>query len=180
LTRWELPVALEASGEFVLCEEGGLIADRGDALTSFDFTGSVVWRAGVGRVFGVPAVGETMMVVATEDPAGLAVLDRATGRILWQIPLERAPTTGPVLRKAVVYVGSKSGLAAFRLVDGGLLWKTGGGAAVGPLTLHKGRLAYIRVREEKSGEEKSGAGTLPAPQTVASRLWLLLEFFEFL
>jgi outer membrane protein assembly factor BamB len=167
LTRWELPVASEASGEFVLWEEGGLIADRGESLSCFDLAGTVVWRADVGHVYGVPAVDDTMMVVATRDPAALAALDRATGRILWQIPLERAPTSGPVLHKATVFLGRQQGVAAFRLLDGGLLWETGGGPPAGPLAWRKGRLAYVRIPAKKGGEENSeeanhGGGILPA------------------
>jgi len=169
VVRWELSVASEAPGEFVLWEDGGLIANRSDAVTCFDFDGSVVWTSEVGRVRSVPAVGETMTVVVTDDPARLTALDLTTGRMLWQTALDDTPATGPVLCKAAVCVGSQSGVTAFRLVDGGLLWESQGGTPVGPLTLRKGRLAYVRVPNDAGESARAELVIMDADSGKVSR-----------
>ncbi len=141
--KWKLPVADDAPGEFVLTDEGGLIADGSPSqLKAFDAAGKVTWVATCGNVCGMPVASEAFVVVATDNPGSLCVLDRPTGRELWRLPLDAAPTAAPVVRKSTIYLGTPAGVAAMRLADGVLIWEAKGGAPGAPLVLAKNRLAY--------------------------------------
>jgi len=176
-TRWTLPVGPGASGLFVLGEEGdGLVVDTADGLGCFDLEGNVRWRAEIGRAEGLPAFHEAMVVAATGDPPALVLLDRPTGKTLWRIALETAPTTGPVPWKDAIYLGTESGAAAFRLLDGARLWAAGGGPPATPLTLRRGTLAYVSTGAElvlmdaESGEVRQRvAGAAAAVPPLVSR-----------
>ncbi|MGA2064956.1 MAG: PQQ-binding-like beta-propeller repeat protein [Thermoguttaceae bacterium] len=141
--RWKLPVAADAPGEFVLLEHGGLVADGPQQLSCFSENGEVAWRAECGAVCGVPAASEALLAVATDRPPALLVLDCPSGATLWRMPLEAAPTAPPLVRKNTVYLGTKSGVAAFRLADGGRIWEAKSGPPSTPLVLAKNRLAYV-------------------------------------
>jgi outer membrane protein assembly factor BamB len=143
--QWKLPVAADASGEFVLLDHGGLLADGRQQLTCFGETGEVAWRAECGAVSGVPAAGDCLLAVATEHPPALLVLDRPTGEVLWRLALDSAPTAPPLLRKNAIYLGTQSGVAALRLADGERIWQSQGGPPSTPLVLAKNRLAYINA-----------------------------------
>jgi len=146
--KWMLRVAADGPGEFVLTDEGGLIADGPGQLTAFDSSGQVIWRADCGGVFGMPMISEAFVVVATDQPAGLSVLDRPTGRTLWRLPLDAAPSAAPLVRKNIIYLGTPAGVAALRLADGGRIWEATGGAPSAPLVLVKNRLAYTTAAGE--------------------------------
>ena len=145
--RWKLPVAADASGEFVLLDGDGLIADGPRQLTCFHENGEVAWRAECGAVCGVPATSDALLAVATEQPPALLVLDRPSGATLWRVPLDAAPTAPPLVRNTI-YLGMKSGVAAFRLLDGGRLWEAKSGPPSTPLVLAKNRLAYVTAAGE--------------------------------
>lgn len=147
--KWKLPVADDAPGEFVLTDEGGLIADVSPSqLKAFDAAGKVTWVATCGNVYGMPVASEAFVVVATDNPGALCVLDRPTGRELWRLPLDAAPTAAPVVRKSTIYLGTPAGVAALRLADGVLIWEAKGGAPGSPLVLAKNRLAYTTAGGE--------------------------------
>jgi outer membrane protein assembly factor BamB len=117
-----------------------------------------------------------MVVAATEDPPALILLDRPTGKTLWRIALEAAPTTGPVPWKDAIYLGTGAGVAAFRLLDGERTWETDSGSPATPLTLRRGTLAYVSTGSElilvdaESGEVRDRvAGALPAVPPLVSR-----------
>jgi len=141
--KWTLRVSDDASGEFVLTDEGGLIADGSPTqLKAFNAAGRVQWSAPCGSVIGLPVASEAFVVVATDQPPGIGVLDRWTGRELWRLTLDAAPTAAPVVRKNTIYLGTSKGVAALRLADGGRLWEAPAGAPGAPLVLAKTRLAY--------------------------------------
>jgi outer membrane protein assembly factor BamB len=147
--RWKLPVAAEASGEFVLMDHGGLIADGPQQLTCFRESGEVAWRSDCGAVCGVPAASDALLAVATDRPPALLVLDRGApdsrvgGATLWRMPLDAAPTAPPLVRKNAIYVGTQAGIAALRLADGQRLWEAKSGTPSTPLVLVKNHLAYV-------------------------------------
>jgi outer membrane protein assembly factor BamB len=169
--QWTLPVSTDGSGEFVLTDDGGLLAD-GDRLIAFDQernprweeraptqyreslrkasdkAGKIRWEAPCGRVLGIPVVSEGLIVLATTQPAGLCVLDRPTGRELWRQTLDAAPAAAPVLRKQCILLGTTAGIRALNLADGALLWQSASGAPGAPLVLLKGRLAYTTTGGE--------------------------------
>jgi outer membrane protein assembly factor BamB len=140
--KWRVPVDAEASGEFVLTDEGLLVADVPDGLTAFTRGGATAWRTRCGEVLGMPCAAGPLAVAAVGGPAGVLVLDGATGRQLWRAPLESAAAAGPVVRKNVICVGTPAGVAALSLADGRRLWETAGGAPGAPLALLKSGLAY--------------------------------------
>ena len=187
--RWTLPVAADASGQFVLLDNGsvpadrrpeqacavpatvcvgqgaagtdplracpeacsglrGLIADGPQQLTCFRENGEVAWRAECGAVSGVPAASDALLVVATERPPALLVLDRPSGATLWRVPLDAAPTAPPLVRKTTIYVGTKSGVVALRLVDGERVWEAKSGPPSSPLVLATNRLVYVTAAGE--------------------------------
>ena len=173
--RWTLPVAAEASGEFVLLDHDGLIADGPHQLTCFHENGEVAWRADCGAVCGVPACSEALLAVATQEPPALLVLDRASGTTLWRVGLDAAPTASPLVRKNTIYLGTPSGVAARRLADGGRLWETTSGPPSTPLVLAKDRLVYVTASGElvvvslEGGRlEKSLAGARPGIAPLAA------------
>ena len=47
-----------------------------------------------------------------------------------------------------IYLGTKSGVAALRLADGGRIWEAKGGPPSTPLVLAKNRLAYVTAAGE--------------------------------
>jgi outer membrane protein assembly factor BamB len=175
--RWELSVGAGASGQFVLGEEGdGLLVDAANGLACFDLEGNVRWRAEVGRVQGLPAFQESMVVVATEDPPALLLLDRPTGLTLWHTDLPAAPATGPVPDKDTIYLGTGIGVAAFHLVDGSQIWEAPSGTPTGPLTLDRGTLAYVNSDSElvlvdaaTGAPRERVAGALPVVPPLVSR-----------
>jgi outer membrane protein assembly factor BamB len=145
--QWKLPVDTAASGEFVLTEDGGLIADGPRQLTFFRGNGEVLWRAECGAVYGAPAWTEALVVVATDSPPALQVLDRPSGQVLWRMDLDKAPTAPPLVRKNAIYLGTAAGVEALSLADGELLWKAVGTPPSTRLVLAKDRLAYVGKEE---------------------------------
>ncbi len=141
--KWKLPVAPDAPADFVLTDEGGLIADGPRRLTAFDGSGRVTWQADCGGVCGMPVTSDAFVVVATDRPPALLVLDRPSGRALWRLSLDAAATAAPLVRKNVIYLGTPQGVAALRLADGERIWETAGGRPAAPLVLAKNRLAYV-------------------------------------
>jgi outer membrane protein assembly factor BamB len=146
--RWKLPVAADASGEFVLLDRGGLIADGPQQLTCFRENGEVAWRTDCGKVCGVPAASDALLAAATERPPALLVLDRPSGATLWRMPLDTAPTAPPLIHKNTIYLGTKSGVTALGLADGGRIWEAKSGPPSTPLVLAKNRLAYVTAAGE--------------------------------
>jgi outer membrane protein assembly factor BamB len=178
--RWKLPVAADASGEFVLLDRGGLVADGPQQLTCFHETGEVAWRADCGAVCGVPAGSDALLAVATDRPPALLVLDRPSGATLWRVALGAPPTAPPLVRKNTIYLGTNAGVAAFRLVDGGRRWQAKGGPPSTPLVLAKNRLAYVNaagemvlVGLEDGRVEKTLSGARPGIAPLAASGTLL-------
>jgi outer membrane protein assembly factor BamB len=146
--RWTLPVATDASGAFVLLDDGGLIVDESNRLTFFRDSGEIGWRVSVGAVVGVPAWSDALVVVAVAQPPALLVLDRPTGKTLWHLPLDGAPTAPPVLRRGRITLGTPAGVAAFRLRDGERLWQAATGPPTTPLVQANNHLAYVNAAGE--------------------------------
>jgi len=175
MEQWSLPVASDATGEFVLTGAGGLIADGPRGVTAFSEAGRVLWQTDCGRVLGVPVIRDAYVAVATDQPAGLCVLDLPSGRELWRLPFDAAPSAAPVMRKHVIYLGTSAGVAAWRLADGESLWDAPRGMPGAPLVLAKNRLAYttaageLVILDSESGQmEKMVSGALPGFPPLAA------------
>jgi outer membrane protein assembly factor BamB len=152
---WKHPVATEASGEFVLVEPGTpmrlpqgslLIQDKTNSLACLDVYGGLVWRQEVGTLRGPPAVRDNVVVVALQSPAAVAAKDLPTGQPLWRRRCD--VTTGPVVERDRIYVGTSTGVAALRLVDGSEIFSTTNGPPAQPLVCAKNFIAYVNAGSE--------------------------------
>jgi len=99
-----------------------------------------LWRADVGRaVRGSPALGETVVAVGVAERV-VALLDRATGQVLWRTRLRGAIHAGPLLEEERLYVATEAPegrVYALRLRDGRTLWSTKMESVVAPLALER-------------------------------------------
>jgi outer membrane protein assembly factor BamB len=100
-----------------------------------------VWRADLGRgVVGAPALAEDVVALSLVD-RNVALLDRATGELLWRRRLSSHPGSGPLLDNDLVYVatqGTEGRVHALRLATGRTAWSTPLGDVVAPLALEDG------------------------------------------
>ncbi len=115
---WRLPVADGASGVLLATADELLVQDRPEVLSRIDPSGRRTWSARIGRLEHGPAVYHALLVAAVVDPPRLVALDGPTGKVLWRVDMEAAPTTGPVLEKDMALVGTSDGLECRSLVDG--------------------------------------------------------------
>jgi outer membrane protein assembly factor BamB len=117
-----------------------------------------------------------VIVAAIEKPPALLALDGRTGRTLWRSPLEEAPTTGPVVRERLIYVGTTGALEARKLLNGSVLWRSPIGGVAGPFALGRRWIAAITTTSElvflAPGDGKvlkKEAGALPAAPPLRAR-----------
>jgi outer membrane protein assembly factor BamB len=145
---WEVPVAADASGRFTLHPDGIVISDRAESLSLVDLWGERVWTRDGLRVLGEPCRADALLVASLKTPPGLVALDRPTGRELWRVAMEAAPTTSPVVRDRTIYVGTESGLQARRLLDGSPVWTAGEAAVVSGPVLDRTRVGCVTENSE--------------------------------
>ncbi len=146
--RWSVALDADASGAFVLWEDGVCVQGRAGSLACIDLSGAVRWSRDVGPLVGPPDRAGAIMVVATESPAALLALDSEGGEVLWEAPLDAAPTAGPVVRKKGVLVGTAQGLEARSLLDGSLAWRAEIGAVAGAFTVGRSHVACVTAQSE--------------------------------
>ncbi|HEX9610561.1 MAG TPA: PQQ-binding-like beta-propeller repeat protein [Gemmatimonadales bacterium] len=95
-----------------------------------------LWRAAVGRaVRGSPAFGEAVLAVGTADRY-VALVDRASGDVLWRQRIAGTIHGGPLLDGDRLYVATEQPegrVYALRLRDGKPIWRTRVGSVVAPL-----------------------------------------------
>jgi hypothetical protein len=113
-----------------------LAEDEVGTLTSFNLQGGVRWRRPLGppevppihrRLAGPPAVADSLIIAATAE--ALVALDEREGTMLWRVPISDPPTTGPILHRNLILVGTGTGISACSIIDGRPLWH----ASVGPV-----------------------------------------------
>lgn len=128
---WKLPVAAEASGEFMLSRlqliepgpdgkphpvsrEHLIIADASDGLAAFDVSVPAdrkdVFRAALGPCVGCPVASGELVFAAVSAPPSLVAVDAHTGAKLWERALPSVPQTGCVFTGGRVWVGLADGL----------------------------------------------------------------------
>lgn len=174
--KWSLPVAAEASGEFVLSEHGLYIESEAETLISLSAEGAVRWQRKTGPLRGAVAVRGDLLAAVVLNPSTLVLMDRETGERLWAAALDAAPRTAPVLRGRRLYIGTESGVEARDLVDGRQLWRTGDGNAGGALVCEPPHVAYVNAASEvillsaEDGKvEKVFGGGLPGAVPLLAR-----------
>lgn len=97
---------------------------------------AVQWKEGVGDGYGeqninlVPAVAEDS-VFAADDEGLLQSRNRLNGEKRWEVESELPFSSGPVLSKDKLILGTRDAeIAAFSVADGSLLWKSAVSSAV--------------------------------------------------
>jgi len=97
-----------------------------------------VWRMHLARgISGAPAVGEDVLVLSQTDRQ-VALLDRATGEVLWRRRVAYPLGAGPLLAYDRILVAEQTpdgSLRALRLEDGKGLWSVRAGDVAAPLAL---------------------------------------------
>ncbi len=97
-----------------------------------------VWRVRVSRgISGAPALGETVLAVAQTDKQ-VALLDRATGTVLWRRRTDQPLGAGPLIADDRLFVAEQTTgarIRALRLSDGGEIWARAAGDIEAPLAL---------------------------------------------
>lgn len=97
-----------------------------------------VWRTDVGRgIRGAPAVAEDVIAVSQVDRQ-VALLDRATGEVLWRARLPSAVGAGPLLADDRLFVATQEDngrVYALRLSNGRRIWSVSSGNVIAPLAL---------------------------------------------
>ena len=166
LPRWRVPVAPDASGEFVLIDQSLVIQCGSQQVACFDFDGQQRWQQPLGTWRAVPAGGNDLAVLALASPPRLLALDLSTGRELWRVAVEAV--TGPVVDGATVFLGTTDGVSALRLTDGSRLWQTPSVSPAQPLSVEGGMLATLtRSNELVLLEAKSGRVQAVIPGALA-------------
>jgi outer membrane protein assembly factor BamB len=141
LLRWRVPIAADASGEFVVIDQSLVIQRGREEIACFDFEGRPRWQRPLGTLRGVAAGGCDLAVLALASAPRLLVLDLPTGRELWSQAM--SAVTGPILDGATVFVGTANGVSALRLTDGSRVWQTTLPPPAQPLLLEGSTLATI-------------------------------------
>ena len=97
-----------------------------------------VWRTHVGRgIAGSPALTEDLVALAQVDRQ-VALLDRATGDVIWRARLPTTPGAGPLIDADRLLVGTQEPTGrvfALRLSNGGRVWSAAAGDVAAPLAL---------------------------------------------
>ncbi|MDP3773510.1 MAG: PQQ-like beta-propeller repeat protein [Gemmatimonadales bacterium] len=97
-----------------------------------------VWRADLGRgIVGGPAFSEDLVAISLIDRQ-VAILDRATGEVIWRRRLTTNVGAGPLLADDRIFVATQTGTGrvyALRLTNGRSIWSAQAGDVVAPLAL---------------------------------------------
>lgn len=135
------------------------VSERADSLSEDP---QAVWRASVSRgLVGAPALAEDVVAVSQVDQQ-VALLDRATGDLLWRRRVRGNPGAGPLLADDRLFFGTQGNggsVGALRLVDGKSLWTTRLGDVVAPVTLDGGTIyaatseGWVAALEAASGRQ---------------------------
>ena len=121
---WKRPVEPSASGVLTADHVGIFVHDGRDSISHLNTEAENLWTSHLGVVTRCIHAGVSILVAAVDTPPSLAALDRPSGRALWQVSLEAAPTTAPVVLDDRILLGTESGLESRSLVDGLRLWHT--------------------------------------------------------
>ncbi len=97
-----------------------------------------VWRTDVGRgIAGSPALTEDVLALAQVDRQ-VALLDRATGDVIWRIRLPTSPGAGPLVDGDRILVATQEAngrVYALRLDTGRRIWSAAAGDVAAPLAV---------------------------------------------
>ena len=167
--RWRMPLATDARGEVLLGPGCVFIENAAGTLACLDLEGTVLWRRAVGPMSGSAAWEGAIAVAAVASPPALVALDRPTGAVLWRVALDSPPATGPVVRDAVVYLGTAAGIEARGVIDGSVAWRAATGGAAGAIALGRESLVYVNTAGELVRiDPKTGRPCVRLPGALAA------------
>ena len=121
---WRRAVEPPASGVLTADHAGIFVQDDLDALSHISVKNENLWTIRLGVVTRCVHTGPNILVAAVDAPPSLVAIDHPSGRLLWRVPLDAAPTTAPVVHNDRILLGTDSGLESRSLVDGHRLWHT--------------------------------------------------------
>ena len=120
-----------------------------------------IWHASLGRgITGSPALAEDVLAIAAVDRR-VALLDRATGAMIWDRRLTFPMGAGPLIREDRLFVAEQTGegmVYALRLSNAQTLWRAKAGDVVAPMALEGGAL-YVATTAGSVGRLKPDSGT---------------------
>ncbi len=97
-----------------------------------------IWRATLARgIVGAPALTEDVVAIGLADHR-VALLERATGAVLWTRRLQLALGAGPLISDDRIFIAEQTPggrVYALRLTDGATIWSARGGDNAAPLAL---------------------------------------------
>lgn len=128
---WRRAVESTASGILTANHVGIFVQDSLDSLCHLNAENERLWEIPLGAVTKCVDAESNILVVAVDTPPSLAAIDRPTGRLLWRVPLDTAPTTAPAVRNDRILLGTESALESRSLVDGRRLWRIADGGING-------------------------------------------------
>jgi len=143
---WRMPVAEEASGELALLDGELAVEIKTGVLSCLGLDGKQLWQREIGPLAGPPACSGAILLACLKSPPSLFAMDRLSGKTLWQIPLDAAPTGGPALLDKTVLVGTTESLQAHALIDGSLMWVCRNGPLPSRFAVNRDCIAYVDNR----------------------------------
>jgi outer membrane protein assembly factor BamB len=102
---------------------GIFVQDGLETLSHFSAKNENLWTIRLGVVTRCVHIGGNILVAVVDTSPSLVAIDRPSGRLLWQVSLDAAPTTAPVVRNNRILLGTDSGVDSRSLVDGRRLWR---------------------------------------------------------
>ena len=134
---------------------------RANAAESLASDPQPVWRTPVGRgIIGAPALTEGVVAVSLVDRR-VALLDRATGTIIWNRRLNLPIGAGPLIADDRLFVAENDlggRVYALRLSDGNTIWSARAGDTFAPLVLAEGGL-FVATGEGNVGRLSPETGS---------------------
>lgn len=156
------------TGSLGVDADSAYLADRFGKLSRFSLYGERLWEIDVGHLDHPIHVAGEIIAAATKSPNRLTVLDRISGRVLWQAEMRLPPVDSPVIDKTLVFVPTTEAIEIRSLVDGSLQKVVEGWSVSAPMfndgerfvaTTRQGEIVFGSALE--SGIERRWSGAKP-------------------
>lgn len=138
--RWKAPLAPDASGAFSVLNGKIFFSPTRKLFVCQQLDGKVLWKQPF-DVLGVAASHHDIAVISLATPTWLVALDLPTGRELWRVDVP--VITGPIIERDTIFVGTREGIRALKLIDGSTLWNAPTSEIAQPLLLLDDRIATV-------------------------------------
>jgi outer membrane protein assembly factor BamB len=115
---WTQAIARDASGMLSCTRTEVFVQNKPGMLSCLTLSGDQIWSREVGQVEFAPNVHGDLIALVTTEPPAVAVLDRPTGQLLWQIELVSPPVGSPLIQGRQIFIATRQGLRLLSLIDG--------------------------------------------------------------